>query len=652
MFWTGDIKYKILYKKQKNFIVNLNRKAKQTYFQNLGTGSKDFWIACKPFFSNRFLQREKITLLDSNSILMTDDSVVASIFNSFFINISQNLNIKPWETSPAQVETNLESLDDIDVMLRNFADHPSIRGILSMGKSSNVHSFSFSHVEPLTVYRAILKLNPRKSVSGSIPTKVLQLIAEIICVPLTDCINASICNGIFPDVLKLAEVSPVFKKGDKFLKENYRPISILPSFSKIYERILYDQITVYFNKIFSDHLCGFRQKYSTQHALLHMLNQWHQCRDKSGIVGTILMDLSKAFDTLDHDLLLAKLSAYGVEKNSLRLLKSYLTNRYQRTRVGSSFSEWLEIILGVPQGSILGPLLFNIFINDLLKIVEKTSICNFADDNTIFSCGNTVENVMSNLQDDLVKVLSWFSSNHLVANPEKFQMMFLGCKNDGLTMKVGNITIKSSDSVKLLGVTLDNKLSFDKHIADLCKRASYSIRCLYRIRDYIDTNQSKLLFSSFIQSNFIYAPIIWMFCGKSSSQAINSIYKRALRAISGHFHDSLEDLLKETGLISAHEFHLRLLLCEIYKTIHCINPIFMQNIFYPKEVLYELRISNLLHLPRAKSVIHGTSCFAFRGRLLWNQLPDTLKTAPSLTAFKKALVTYKIQGICKCSTCK
>ena len=191
------------------------------------------------------------------------------------------------------------------------------------------------------------------------------------------------------------------------------------------------------------------------------------------------MDLSKAFDTLDHGLLLAKLSAYGVEKNSLQLLKSYLTNRYQRTRVGSSFSEWLEIILGVPQRSILGPLLFNIFINDLLNIVEKTSICNFADDNTIYSCTNTVKNVMSNLQDDLVKVLSWFSSNHLVANPEKFQMMFLGCKNDDLTIKVGNITIKSSDSVKLLGVTLDNKFSFDKHVADLCKRASYSVRCLY-----------------------------------------------------------------------------------------------------------------------------------------------------------------------------
>ena len=128
-----------------------------------------------------------------------------------------------------------------------------------------------------------------------------------------------------------------------------------------------------------------------------MLSHWHQCLDKSGVVGTILMDLSKAFDILDHNLLLAKLFAYGVNKKSLRLLKCYLSNRYQRTKVGSSFSEWLEIVvLGVPQGSILGPLRFNIFINDLLNIVEKTCICNFADDNTIYSCGTTVVNVMTN----------------------------------------------------------------------------------------------------------------------------------------------------------------------------------------------------------------------------------------------------------------
>ena len=129
-----------------------------------------------------------------------------------------------------------------------------------------------------------------------------------------------------------------------------------------------------------------------------MIGHWHQCLDKSGCVGTILMDLSKAFDSLDHGLLLAKLSAYyGVNRNSLSLLKSYLNNRFQRTRIDSTFSEWFEIILGVPQGSILGPFRFNILVKDLLDITESSNICNFADDNTIYACGNTVRDVKSHI---------------------------------------------------------------------------------------------------------------------------------------------------------------------------------------------------------------------------------------------------------------
>ena len=164
------------------------------------------------------------------------------------------------------------------------------------------------------------------------------------------------------------------------------------------------------------------------------------------------MDLSKAFDSLPHDLLLAKLSAYGFDKCSLKLLHSYLSHRMQRTKIGSCFSSWLELILGVPQGSILGPLLFNIFINDLLSFIQKTNICKFADDNTLYSGSYSTEDVISSLKYDLKNVLRWFSCNQLVANPEKFQMMFLGSKCDNVQIKINTITLNQSDSVKLLGV--------------------------------------------------------------------------------------------------------------------------------------------------------------------------------------------------------
>ena len=156
-----------------------------------------------------------------------------------------------------------------------------------------------------------------------------------------------------------------------------------------------------------------------------MINKWHSCLDNSGVVGTILMDLSKTFDCLPHELIVAKLHAYGVYIKSLKLLQDYLSNRTQRVKLDSTLSSWLKILQGVPQGSILGPLFFNIFLNEILWFIEKTDICNFADDNTIYSCAKSVDDVMENLQSDLKIALKWFKDNQMMANPGKLQFMIL-----------------------------------------------------------------------------------------------------------------------------------------------------------------------------------------------------------------------------------
>ena len=189
-------------------------------------------------------------------------------------------------------------------------------------------------------------------------------------------------------------------------KANYRPVSILPLVSKVFEKIMYDQFYEYTEHFLSQLLSGFRKAHSTQHTLFRLVQKWQKELDSGGFIGTILMDLSIAYDCLPHDLLIAKLEAHGLDNDSLNLLLYYRSFRKQRTKVGSAYSRWSKIRRGIPQGSILGPLLFNIFINDIFMIIEQSDICNFADDNTLYSCGERLTEIKENLVSDTKRILN------------------------------------------------------------------------------------------------------------------------------------------------------------------------------------------------------------------------------------------------------
>ena len=210
--------------------------------------------------------------------------------------------------------------------------------------------------------KKILKLDVNKaSHSSDIPVKGLKENSDIFSNFLCNSLNNSIKLSTFPEILKHTDITPFYKKGKKDIKGNYRPVSVLPNLSNIFEKRMFEQMSQFFENIFSKYQCGFRKGFSTQQCLLAMLEKWKRSVDNSKMFGALLTDLSKAFDCLDHELLIAKLNAYGFSLTALKLVHNYLSNRKQRTKINSTYSSLLEIIFVVPQGSIPGPLLFNIF---------------------------------------------------------------------------------------------------------------------------------------------------------------------------------------------------------------------------------------------------------------------------------------------------
>ena len=239
----------------------------------------------------------------------------------------------------------------------------------------------------------------------SIPSKIIKQNYDLFTQKLCGDINHSFYYSQFPNNLKLADITPTHKKGAKTEKSNYRPISILSSMSKIFERLLFYQVNNYMDSNLSKYQCGFRKNLSSQHCILLMVEKWKLSLDKGGYAGTILTDLSKAFDCLDHELLLAKLDAYKFDFNSIKLIYSYLTNRKQRVRVNSKYSSWSEIFSGVPQGSIMGPLIFNIYLRDLFFFANDSCISNYADDTSPFACKTDIGEVLTQLEKDSIMLI-------------------------------------------------------------------------------------------------------------------------------------------------------------------------------------------------------------------------------------------------------
>jgi hypothetical protein len=269
----------------------------------------------------------------------------------------------------------------------------------------------------------------------------------------------------------------------------------------------------FLNNHFNPLLSAFRSGFGCQTALLRIIEDWKKALDDNKFIAAIIMDLSKPFDCLPHNLLMLKLEDYGLSENSLKLLKSYLENRRQRIKIGNNYSEWDTLIKWVPRGSILGPVLFNVFITDIFHFVQDSSIYNYADDNTLSYSDTNINTVAES-----INLIDWFSKNLMKANPDKFQAIAIGPNtnrhNFSFDLKGNKNTCE--ENVKLLGITLDSHLNFDKHISEICKKASQQLNILKRIGKYINRLGRLTIYYSFILSNFNYCPVTWHFCSEKN----------------------------------------------------------------------------------------------------------------------------------------
>ena len=272
----------------------------------------------------------------------------------------------------------------------------------------------------------------------------------------------------------------------------------------MYERLMYSQMLPFIRPKLSNLLCGFMGGYSSQHALLRLVETCKQCLDCNGVVGMVLTDLSKAYDCLPYDLLVATLHAYSFGLSCLKMLYSYLTSRKQRVKTNSTYSSWLDVKLGVKQGSALGPLFF-IFITDIFRTIEASEICNFADDNTIYALSHNAESMIAKLEIDIYNTLKRFDANSMVANPSKISgNVSWSLKESKLALKINGDVLANSKEVKLLGVAIDSQLNFKTHVKALCVKANRKVSEFARVAKYIDFQKAKLLYESFAASMFKY----------------------------------------------------------------------------------------------------------------------------------------------------
>jgi len=626
--------HKISYNIKRNEVNRLKRISLNNYLrdkcENPSQNPRDLWSTLRPFVSEKGgFSSQKITLSSEGSIV-NDDTSVCNLFNDYYVTVTDSIGNEPPLTNSV----------DVSEIIENNINHPSVVNIKNnIRESPVVNNFDFKPVGSAVIYKKLLALNTRKSTGcDNIAARFLKLGAPALCHSLLPIINKCLIVSVFPDSLKLANVTPIHKSGDALDVSKYRPVSVLPTLSKIFEGIILDQAAPFaYDNFMSKNLGAFRTNYSCQDTLLKFVAETKLSVDNGKFCMAMATDLSKAFDCLPHRLLIAKANAYGYSIDACKLFMSYLTDRCQRVKLNDSVSSWLGLKRGIPQGSLCGPFMYNMFVNDFLfSLPPYCTIYNYADDNTLVVSGTDLGQTKDLLGNACNQAISWFKNNHMKANPDKFQSMIFSrkCLNQSeKSFKLGDHDIDCAKTMKLLGVYFDEKLCFDYHVREICKKAGRLVSALYRLKDKVSQKNKLKLYHAFVISNLCYCSLVWHFCGVKNTRRIEKVHERSLRFVLNEYNHSYTDLLSLVNRPTMYMDRISKILLLTFKSLHQIGPAFLSNYIEVQPIPYNLRNGSMLVIPMYNTVTFGKKSILFEMASLWNKLSAGIKKCESVEVF-------------------
>ena len=536
----------------------------------------------------------------------------------------------------------------------DFSSHLSVSSILAKDFHLN---FSFHSISPAYIESLLGKIKCNKSCGpDNITPKILKLSTPALAVPLTNLLNHCIATSRWPNEWKLSNVTPVFKKGDALLVSNYRPISILSAIPKIMEKVMFDQLYDAFQPVFSPNMSGFLRGHSCCTALVKMIDDFRWALDSKMSTCSVAIDLTKAFDSICHNLLLAKLHAYGVSQGAMKFLQSYLSNRQQRVKVNGVLSDWSPVLCGVPQGSLLGPLLFNIFINDLNFVTRIASLRLYADDTTTYTSAANTTALELSFNQDLQKLSTWFSSNYLTVNHSKTQAMILGNFNYQPVLSIGNSIIEIESFLEILGVHIDNKLSFKAYVSAILKKVYAKIGALRRLKRLVPPDIALILYKCYILPHLEYCSPLLLGINKTLANKLEAANYYALKVLLNVGNDvDYNSILSIAGMNSLEFRRYEQSLSLLYKCIKGNGPSYISDFFKFRVSHYNLRGGgcNLVQPSYNNQYFHNS--FTYKITHLWNKLPTYIKQSPNLNAFHKNLESINLLNLrtsCLCNYCQ